>query len=89
MLKARTALHKKNRQNVVDEHGNQDADPTWPGGAQMKFISHLERNMIDSNKAKNGRRAKMHTTMKGNFVMFTMDIKDPTMKLDCFKEKTV
>ena len=63
--KARKKLYKAFGANIEDEHGNKDAYPVWPGGAQMKFVPCAENRMSDSNKTKIGRRLIMHTTMKG------------------------
>ena len=49
---ARKQLYEKYGKNVTDEHGNTDAYPTWPGGAQMKFVPQLEKNLSESNKQK-------------------------------------
>ena len=46
---ARNTLYKKYGRNVEDEFGNKDAYPTWPGGAQMKFVPHAENNMSAKN----------------------------------------
>ena len=36
--KARKKLYEAFGTKVEDEHGNKDAYPVWPGGAQMKFV---------------------------------------------------
>ena len=42
---ARKVLYEKFGQNVTDSYGNEDAYPTWPGSAQMKFVPMADRNM--------------------------------------------
>ena len=88
VVKVRKVLYERYGKNVTDEHGNTDAYPTWPGGAQMKFVPHAESNMSDANKEKIGRRIQAHTMMKANGITFETDIKDPNMKLQCLKGKT-
>ena len=55
----------------------------------MKFVPHAENNMSDVNKEKIGRRVQAHTMMKGGSITFTLDIKDPNMKLSCLKGKSL
>ena len=86
---ARKVLYEKFGRNVTDSYGNQDAYPTWPSGAQMKFVPMADRNMSKDNVTKIGNRIKMHTTMKGNQVTFETNIKDPDMTLECLKGQTV
>ena len=86
---ARKILYEKFGRNVTDSYGNEDAYPTWPGGAQMKFVPMADRNMSKDNVTKIGNRIKMHTTMKGNQVTFETNIKDPDMTLECLKGQTV
>ena len=86
---ARKALYKKFGRNVTDSHGNEDAYPTWPGGAQMKFVPMAHRNMSKANVNKIGKRIKMHTVMKGHQVTFDTTITDPDMELECLKGQTV
>ena len=83
----RKVLYEKYGKNVIDEHGNTNAYPTWPGVAQMKFVPHAENNMSEANKEKIGRRIQAHTMMKANRITFEMDIKDPDMKLGCLRGK--
>ena len=52
----------------------------------MKFVPMADRNM---SVAQIGNRIKMHTVLKGNQVTFETGVKDPGMKLDCLKEKTI
>ena len=89
VVKVRKILYDKYGKNVTDEHGNKDAYPTWPGGAQMKFVPHAENNMSDSNKEKIGKRLQVHTMMKGGAITFKTDIKDPNMEMDCLKGKSL
>ena len=63
---ARKVLYEKFGRNITDSYGNEDAYPTWPGGAQMKFVPMADRNMSKDNVDKIGNRIKMHTSMKGN-----------------------
>ena len=86
---ARKHLYEIYGKNVTDEHGNIDAYPTWPGGAQMKFVPQLEKNLSESNKQKITKRLEMHTTMKGNSDTVQTDIKDPNMKLECLNGKSI
>lgn len=86
---ARKVLYEKFGRNVTDSYGNVDAYPTWPGGAQMKFVPMADSKMSKDNVDKIGNRIKMHTTLKGNQVTFDTTIKDPDMKLDCFQGQTV
>ena len=86
---ARKSLYEMYGKNVTDEHGNTDAYPTWPGGAQMKFVPQLERNLSESNKQKIAKRLEMHTTMKGNSKTIRTDIKDPNMKIACLNGKSI
>ena len=86
---ARKVLYEKFGKNVTDSYGNEDAYPTWPGGAQMKFVPMADRNMSSDNVKKIGNRIKMHTTMKGNQVTFDTNLKDPDMMLECLKGQTV
>lgn len=86
---ARKSLYEMYGKNVIDKHGNTDAYPTWPGGAQMKFVPQLEKNLSESNKQKISKRLEMHTTMKGNSNVIQMDIKDPNMKIACLNGKSI
>ena len=87
--KARKKLYDSFGASVEDDHGNKDAYPVWPGGAQMKFVPCAENRMSDSNKTKIGRRLIMHTTMKGNAKVLRTTVTDPDMRLECLKEKTL
>ena len=87
--KAQNILYQKYGRNVEDEFGNKDAYPTWPGGAQMKFVPHAENNMSSKNREKIGERIKMHTIMKRNLVSYDLDITDPDMELECLEGKTI
>ena len=55
----------------------------------MKFVPCVENRMSDSNKTKIGRWLILHTTKKGNAKVLRMTIKDPAMKLECRKGKTL
>lgn len=55
----------------------------------MKFVPLADRNMSTANKQKISTRLRMHTTMKGNQVIFPTAIKDPDMTLECLEGKTV
>ena len=89
VVTVRKVLYEKYGKTVTNEHGNTDAYPTWPGGAQMKFVPHAENNMSDANKEKIGCIIQAHTMMKANRITFKTDIKDPNMKLGCLKGKTL
>ena len=86
---ARNILYQKYGRNVEDEFGNKDAYPTWPGGAQMKFVPHAENNMSAKNREKIGERIKMHTVMKRHLVSYDLDIIDPDMELECLEGRTI
>ena len=85
----RKTLYTNFGQNVEDDHGNKDAYPTWPGGAQMKFVPLADRKMSAANKEKISTRLRMHTSMKGNQVTLPNLIKDPDMTMDCLEGKMV
>ena len=87
--KARNVLYQKYGRNVEDEFGNKDAYPTWPGGAQMKFVPHAENNMSANNREKIGERIKMHTVMKRHLVSYDLDITDPDMEMECLEGKSI
>ena len=55
----------------------------------MKFVPMVDRNVSKENMTKIGNHIKMHTLVKGNQVTFKTGVKDPDMKLDCLKGKTV
>ena len=52
---ARKKLYEAFGTNVEDKHGNKDAYPIWPGGAQMKFVPCADNRMSDVDKTKIGR----------------------------------
>ena len=86
---ARKKLYEMYGRNVTDVHGNTDAYPIWPGGAQMKFVPQAERNMSAANKQKIGDRLTMHTTMKGQSGTIKTDLKDPNLRPDCLEGKSI
>ena len=86
---ARKTLYEMYGRNFTDSYGNTDAYPIWPGGAQMKFVPQSEKNMSAANKQKIGQRLKMHTTMKSNTGTIQTDLKDPNMKPECLKGKSI
>ena len=86
---ARKILYQKYGRNVEDQFGNKDAYPTWPGGAQMKFVPHTENNMSAKNREKIGERIKMHMLMKRNLEVYDLDISDPNMELECLEGITI
>ena len=55
----------------------------------MKFVPLIDRNMSAANKQKIGDRLTMHTAMKGNAGTTQTDLKDPNMRLECLKGKSI